>query len=62
MDSPGFESRLGQEIFLSSKMSRFDPIRWVLGSFLGVIRPECEVDKSLPLLARLRMSETIVEE
>ena len=54
MYSPGFESRLGQEGFPSSKMSRFVPIQWALGSFPGVKRLECEVDKSLPSIGEVK--------
>jgi hypothetical protein len=49
-----FESRLGQEVFLSSKMLRFAPIQWVLGSFPGVKRLECEVQKSLPSIGDVK--------
>jgi hypothetical protein len=50
MDSPGFESRSGQHIFLFSKTPKtaLGPIQphihWVLGVSPGVKRPEREAD------------------
>ena len=49
-----FESRLGQEGFLSSKMSRFAPIQWVLGSFPRVKQLEGEDDKSVPSIGEVK--------
>lgn len=52
MDYPGYESRQGKETFLFYKKSRPSPeiihpvIQWVLGFFLGVKRPECEINSS----------------
>jgi hypothetical protein len=51
LDSPGIESRLGQELSLSSRpalRSTQPPIQWVTASFPGVKRPGRGVDHPLP--------------
>jgi len=63
LNDPGFESRKGQGIFLFSKNAHADSVAHVascsmciMTSFLGVKRPESEVDHSHYIVPMLRMS------
>jgi hypothetical protein len=66
LDSPGFDSWLGQEIFLCSTVARTamrltqSPIQWVPGALSpGVKHLGCEADHSPPSNAELKNAGAI---
>jgi hypothetical protein len=63
LDDAGFDLWQWQELFLFSKASGLSlgptqcPVQWMPGTLsLGIKWPKCEVDHSIPLMQRLRMS------